>query len=94
VAFEVHLTGNAIRSLEKLRAFDRAAILDCIERVLRQHPEQEGHSRVKRLRQPAPAAFRLRVGEFRVFYDVAGATVMVVKVLHKRETGPYMENCE
>lgn len=41
---------------------------------------------IKRLRGHQDATYRLRVGDFRVFYDVAGETVTVVTVLHKRDT--------
>jgi mRNA-degrading endonuclease RelE of RelBE toxin-antitoxin system len=49
-------------------------------------------SRIKRLRGRNAATYRLRVRDFRVFYDVAEAEVTVVAVLHKRETGAFYQD--
>ena len=43
-------------------------------------------SRIKRLRGEQDATYRLRVGQYRVFYDVLERQVIVTAVLHKRET--------
>jgi mRNA-degrading endonuclease RelE of RelBE toxin-antitoxin system len=45
----------------------------------------------KRLRGRHSATYRLRVGEFRVFYDVAQTQVIVVAVLHKRDTAAFYQ---
>jgi mRNA-degrading endonuclease RelE of RelBE toxin-antitoxin system len=47
-------------------------------------------ARVKRLREPAPTQFRLRVGDFRVFYNVEEAAVLVVQILGKQDTADYL----
>jgi mRNA-degrading endonuclease RelE of RelBE toxin-antitoxin system len=69
-----------------LRAFDQTAILDHIEQVLSVNPTMENKARVKRLRQPAPTQYRLRVGEFRVFYDVDQVTFLIIHVLGKMDS--------
>jgi mRNA interferase RelE/StbE len=73
-----------------LRAFDRTAILDQIEQVLRVNPMIESKARVKRLREPAPSQYRLRVGEFRVFYDVEEDAVLILQVLSKQQANDYL----
>jgi mRNA-degrading endonuclease RelE of RelBE toxin-antitoxin system len=65
-------------------------VLDGIERRLGVAPTRVSRSAVKRLRQPAPAEYRLRVGEFRVFYVVRGETVMVRRILSKRDSLKYL----
>jgi mRNA-degrading endonuclease RelE of RelBE toxin-antitoxin system len=45
---------------------------------------------VKRLREPAPTQYRLRVGEFRVFYDVDQQTVLIVQILSKQDSIDYL----
>ncbi|HET6883724.1 MAG TPA: hypothetical protein VFI31_26455 [Pirellulales bacterium] len=42
----------------------------------------------------APTHYRLRVGEFRVFYDVNGQSVMIVQILSKAESISYLEGPE
>jgi mRNA-degrading endonuclease RelE of RelBE toxin-antitoxin system len=46
-------------------------------------------SRIKRLRGSRTATYRLRVRDYRVFYDVAEAAVVVIAVLHKQETAEF-----
>jgi mRNA-degrading endonuclease RelE of RelBE toxin-antitoxin system len=63
-----------------LRAFDRTTILDQVVRK----------ARVKRLRQPSPTQFRLRAGEFRVFYDVVEEAVLIIQILNKQDCAGFL----
>lgn len=47
-------------------------------------------SRIKRLREPAPTQYRLRVGEFRVFYDVEEQAVLIIQILSKQDSIDYV----
>lgn len=91
MSFEVKYSDEAVEDLKKLRAFDRTAILDQIEAILMVNPTVESKARVKLLRQPAPTPYRLRVGEFRVFYDVKEEVVLIVRILSKEESISYLE---
>jgi mRNA-degrading endonuclease RelE of RelBE toxin-antitoxin system len=88
--YEIRYSSEAIDQLKELRAFDRTAILDQIEQVLGVNPTTESKARVKRLREPAPTQYRLRVGEFRVFYDVDQDAVLIIQVLSKQESLDYL----
>ena len=68
---------------------DAIAILDAMEAHLRHEPDRVSRSRIKRLRGSRTATYRLRVREYRVFYDVAEAEVVVIAGLHKRETAEF-----
>ena len=92
MAFQVRFSDVAVNDLEKLRAVNRASILDDVERFLTVNPALESKMRVKRLREPAPAQFRLRVGDFRIFYDLEGKWVTILRVLHKSDTEQYLED--
>ena len=67
------------------------AILDVIETHLRHEPDRVSRSRIKRLRGRQTATYRLRVGDYRVFYDIAEDEVVVIAVLHKRETAEFYQ---
>lgn len=73
-----------------MRAFDRSAILDQIEQVLSVNPTLESKARVKRLREPAPCQYRLRVGDFRIFYDVEAEAVLVIEIVSKQDAKDYL----
>ena len=90
MVYEVRYSNEAVEQLKRLRAFDQTAILDQIEQVLSVIPTMESKARVKRLRQPAPTQYRLRVGEFRVFYDVDQVTVLIINVLSKMDSIDYL----
>jgi mRNA interferase RelE/StbE len=90
MAYEVRYSDDAIDQLKKLRAFDRTAVLDQIEQFLSVNPTLESKARVKRLREPAPCEYRLRVGEFRVFYDVEDTAVLIVEILSKQDAKEFL----
>jgi mRNA-degrading endonuclease RelE of RelBE toxin-antitoxin system len=91
--FAIRYSEVAVRQLRELRAIDRTAVFDQIEQVLAVNPTLESKARVKQLRPPAPTEYRLRVGEFRVFYDVdeEGQTVDVIQVLSKADAIAYLD---
>jgi mRNA-degrading endonuclease RelE of RelBE toxin-antitoxin system len=88
--FEVRYSDEAVEQLKKVRAYDRAAIIDQIEQILMVNPTLESKAKLKLLRQPAPTQYRLRVGEFRVFYDVVQEAVLVIQILTKEEAIAYL----
>jgi len=73
--FEILLSEGVRGDLQGFRAYDRHMILDAIETQLTQHPNVETKNR-KLLRnlvppfEAIPPIWQLRVGAFRVFYDV------------------------
>ena len=89
--YELRYSPEAGEALKRLRALDRSAILAAIEELLTVNPTEESRARVKRLREPAPTQFRLRVRDHRVFYNVKGAVVHVVRILTKAEAAEYLK---
>jgi len=84
--YEIRYSNEAVEQLKKLRVFDRTAILDQIEQLLTVNPTIASKSRIEQLREPAPTQYRLRVGEFRVFDDVAEEAVFIIQVLSKQDS--------
>jgi mRNA interferase RelE/StbE len=89
--YEIDLDHAAIEDLQTIRAFDRRKIMDTIERVLSANPTQLSKSRIKRLRGLDSPAYRLRVDEFRVFYNVEESLVHVLRVLKKADVNQYLK---
>jgi mRNA-degrading endonuclease RelE of RelBE toxin-antitoxin system len=81
MSYKICLSPEAVRDLEHLRSVDRGAIMDQIGRELSVNPTLESRARIKRLREPTQ--YRLRVGDFRVFYDVEEERVEIVRVVSK-----------
>ena len=87
--FRIVVRPGAAAQIRRLRRANAVAILDAMETHLRHEPERLSRSRIKRLRGNNAATYRLRVGDYRVFYDVAEKEVVVIAVLHKRETAEF-----
>ena len=88
--FAIRYSNEAVEQLKKLRRFDRTSILDQIEQILSVNPTLPSKSRIKRLREPSPTQYRLRVGEFRVFYDVQEEAVLVIQILSKQDSDDFL----
>jgi mRNA interferase RelE/StbE len=82
--FRIVVRPGAVAQIRRLRRVEAVAIIDAIETRLQFEPERVSRNRIKRLRGKQDAMYRLRVGEYRVFYDVVEDQVVVVAVLHKR----------
>ena len=90
--YTIQYAPQAVTDIRALAAFDRAKIVGAIELHLTYEPKHESKSRIKRMTQPFWSQFRLRVDDFRVYYDVDDPQrrVNVLRVLHKG-SGPTPE---
>jgi mRNA-degrading endonuclease RelE of RelBE toxin-antitoxin system len=88
--FEIRLARGALEDLRRLRAHDRARIIDEIERCLVEQPQQPSRNRkeLTALVPPwehVPPVWELRVDDYRVFYDVdARARRVIVRAVRPK----------
>ena len=92
MASELHLSATAKAELQAMRAFDRRRVMGEIERQLTDAPAVESRNRKQLGDVEAdfyyrPPLWELRVGEWRVFYDVE-AESEAVYVRSVRRKGP------
>ena len=88
---EIILAPEAKEDFKALKATDRAAVRDAMERYLRHEPTKTSGSRIKRLRGMRHPQYRLRVEEVRVFYDVTYEAVEVLAIVAKSEAAAWLE---
>jgi mRNA interferase RelE/StbE len=90
-AYTIILKRSAIADLDALRKYDATQIANAMERYLQHDPTKESKSRIKRLRGISNPDYRLRVGDYRVFYvvDEDARQVDVLRVMHKDQTLTY-----
>lgn len=81
--YEIVLTHEAVDDLRTLSRYDRTKIEDALETHLRHEPMKISRSRIKRMRDLAKPQYRLRVDEWRVYYDVTGQNVVIHGVIPK-----------
>lgn len=89
--FAIVLAPEAVEDLRSLKASIRSSVRDALETHLRYEPMKTSRSRIKRLRGVARPQYRLRVGDIRVFYDIAAATVEVLAIVPKSEAAKWLE---
>jgi mRNA-degrading endonuclease RelE of RelBE toxin-antitoxin system len=92
MSFDIEFVREAEADIDRIKPYHRNRILDAVESHLGQTPTQTSRSRIKRLRSADSPGYRLRIGEFRVFYDVdeARRTVTVLRVLSKEQSLSYL----
>ncbi len=75
----------AVNELKALRRYQQVQVVTGIEEHLQHRPTRATGRRIRKLDPPVLAAFRLRIGDLRVFYDVddAARTVHIVAVRAK-----------
>ena len=90
-AYTIILKRSAIADLDGLRKYDATQIANAMERHLQHDPTKESKTRIKRLRGISNPDYRLRVGDYRVFYvvDEVARRVDVLRVMHKDQTLRY-----
>jgi len=81
--YAIILAPEAVEDLHNLDARHRATVTETIERHLRHEPQKVSRSRIKRLRSLRQPQYRLRVDEYRVFYDVSEESVEILAIVHK-----------
>jgi|ERR1043166_2789747 mRNA-degrading endonuclease RelE of RelBE toxin-antitoxin system len=89
--YEIVLAPEAIDDLRRVRAVDRASITDALERHLRYEPDKQSRSRIKRLRGLRQPEYRMRVGEFRLFYDIAESEVQILAIVSKNDADEWLK---
>jgi mRNA interferase RelE/StbE len=77
--YEIELKPKAIKELDSLQPKDAQRI---IERIKRMENDLEGD--VKHLTH-FTLEYRLRVGDFRVLFEVAGNRVIIYRIVNRRD---------
>jgi len=90
--YEIVLAAQAVEDYRQLSARDRSTIRDELERHLRYEPGKGSRSSIKRLRGIVRPQCRLRVGGFRVFYDVIEGAVEVLAIVPKAQADDWLKS--
>jgi mRNA-degrading endonuclease RelE of RelBE toxin-antitoxin system len=95
MTFIVEVSEDAERHLSQLGARDRTILIDVIEEPLTHEPTVPTRRR-KLLRENPLATWELRVGDYRVFYnvDAVQSVVILIAVGRKVHNALYIEGKE
>jgi mRNA-degrading endonuclease RelE of RelBE toxin-antitoxin system len=89
--FRVELGAGAQRDLGALSADIQRVVLAEIARRLRTEPYREIKTRIKRLTGIIPPLYRLRVGDYRAYYRIREERVIVLAILHKKDSERWLK---
>jgi mRNA-degrading endonuclease RelE of RelBE toxin-antitoxin system len=95
MAYQIVFTPRARANLGRLRKRDQQVVLDAIEVQLTHEPGKQTRNR-KLLQENPLAPWELRVGNFRVFYDIEEerVTVAIVAIARKVHNTLYIDGEE
>ncbi len=88
--YEIILSPEANEDLKHLSAHDRAKVKDLMKVHLRHEPAKISKSRIKRLRGLNRPQYRLRIDDYRIFYDVGENTVEILAIITKSEAARWL----
>ncbi|MEW6117217.1 MAG: type II toxin-antitoxin system RelE/ParE family toxin [Nitrospirota bacterium] len=88
---EIILAPEAVQDLKLLDANQRAKIKDLIEVHLRHEPTKTSKSRIKRLRGLRHPQYRLRIDDFRIFYDIEENRVEILSIILKSKAAEWLK---
>ena len=91
--YEVVFTDDAEKDLDKIKKFYARQIIKRIDTVLLQRAEDVTRSRVKKLRG-FESLYRLRVGDYRIFYQVQSNEVTILRILSKDKEAEFYEEAK
>ncbi len=89
--YEIILAPEAAQDLKSLAAHQKAKLKDLIEVHLRHTPTKTSKSRIKRLKGLRHPQYRLRIDDFRVFYDVREDSVEILAILLKSKATEWLK---
>ena len=89
--YEIILSPEAVQDLNFLDAYQRAKIKNLIEVHLRHTPTKTSKSRIKRLRGLRHPQYRLRIDDFRIFYDIEENRVEILTIILKSKAAEWLK---
>lgn len=89
--FRVELATGAERDLGVLPAEVQRAVLSELALRLKSEPYREIKTRIKRLTGIVPPIYRLRVGDCRAYYRIIEERVVVLAILHKKDSERWLK---
>lgn len=90
--FSIEVAPHAERDLAKLPSAISRLILEEIKARLAIQPLQEIKTRIKRLTGFVPPLYRLRIGDYRVYYRVVLQQVVILGVFHKKDSDRWLKH--
>lgn len=84
--FEVIFSPSAQRELERLKVDIALQLIKSMKTYLETSPLPFGKTRIKKLTGFDPPLYRLRSGDFRVYYRILSRKIIILSITHKKDS--------
>lgn len=84
--FKVIFSPSAQKEIESLEADDAIRLVKDIKSYLETSPIPFGKKRIKKLTNFEPPLYRLRSGNFRVYYRIISGEVIILAITRKKDS--------
>ena len=89
--FAIEVSPHVEREISKLPHAIARQILDEIRARLSADPIREIKTRIKRLTGFSPPLYRLRVGDYRIYYRIVPPRVVILGIFHKTDSDRWLK---
>ncbi|MCX5885264.1 MAG: type II toxin-antitoxin system RelE/ParE family toxin [Proteobacteria bacterium] len=89
--FKIIFTPAAQHEIERFEVDESLQLARDIKTYLEQSPFPLGKTRIKKLTGFIPPLYRLRSGDFRVYYRIAGKEIVILAITHKKDSEKYLK---
>ena len=89
--YSIEVSTHAEREISKLPHTIARLILEEIRARLSTDPIRETKTRIKRLTGFSPPLYRLRVGDYRIYYRIAPPRVVILGIFHKKDSDRWLK---
>ena len=85
--FRIVFSTAAVRDVENFDAAEAIPVIKDIRAYLETRPIPVGKPRIKKLAGFEPSLYRLKSGDFRAYYRIAGGEVVILAVTRRKDSG-------
>jgi mRNA-degrading endonuclease RelE of RelBE toxin-antitoxin system len=89
--FKITFSPSARREIEALEVEDALQLARDIKTYLETLPFPFGKTRIKKLTGFYPPLYRLRSGHFRVYYRMISKEMVILAILHKKDSEKFLK---
>ncbi|MFQ5916431.1 MAG: type II toxin-antitoxin system RelE/ParE family toxin [Candidatus Binatia bacterium] len=88
--FHIVLERGAEKDFGRLPTGAKQTVLQEVQRWLVTSPFREIKTRIKRLSGFVPPLYRLRIGDYRAYYRILSDRVVILAILHKKDSDRWL----
>ncbi len=89
--YELIFSSSAQKDIERLEVDKALQLTTDIKTYLETSPFPFGKTRIKRLTNFDPPLYRLRSGDFRIYYRIHQKKVIILAITHKKDSEKFLK---